>query len=273
MERNEISVPEANRRFYQSMADAYDATEHCVTDSGAQRLLMNLIRTGVESIQSPNAASSDLRVLDACGGSGNAAAMMVELGLQPVVADVSAEMLSRWRQRAQPMNFSPETHEIEIEEFLRTDGREWDLIVFSSALHHIEDYRGVVRLAVAKLAPGGVLVTAFDPVSAGRFGQSVRRIDSIVHWTLHNPRVAVGLVAAKLRRHGSHAEPPIGRIAERHARKGMDDGELLRLLEKSGMSILAHQRDRQARLGMTRGLMRMTGLSGSFFIVARRDEN
>jgi len=47
----------------------------------------------------------------------------------------------------------------EIQGFLQDDDRRWNLVVFSSALHHLEDYRAVLALAVRRLAPGGVLAT------------------------------------------------------------------------------------------------------------------
>ncbi len=119
-----------------------------------------------------------------------------------ITTDVSPEMLAQWRAKARRLGIVTETLEGEIEPLLTDDPRRWDLIVFSSALHHLDDYVAVAQLAGSRLAPGGVLVSAFDPESrpADRWTLLLRRFDYLLSLAAH-PR---HLLAAIGRRRGRH---------------------------------------------------------------------
>ena len=259
-----ISAADANREFYRQVAERYDASEHCVVDPAARAMLRGLLSRGLE-LQ----PATEPRVLDACGGSGNAAQALLDLGVTPTVVDISPEMLERWRGVARSRGVEAPIVEAEITEFLSRDDRAWEMIVFSSALHHLQDYEGVVAAACRRLAPGGVLVSAFDPVRLGVGGQLLRRVDYAANLLRHEPRAFLGRVAAKARRSASSAGD-IGALAERDAVTGVDEAAIERELERSGVEVIEHRRDCFARTAAVRAALRLARRPTSFSLLARR---
>ena len=214
----------------------------------------------------------DAAALDACGGSGYASSVLLELGARPVTVDISAEMLARWREKAESVGYDAPTVEAEVGEFLAATDEVWDVIVFSSALHHLEDYLGVVELAVHRLTPGGVLVTAFDPIAAGRVVQVIRHLDHLVALLIRHPREFFSKGFARGRRTRT-GEPHIGYLAEFHARTGIDDLAIRDSLQRRGVEVVLHDRDYGARLGVSRVLLRALRSPSSFRLLAQRTAN
>lgn len=258
---------EANRRFYAEVAETYDRTEECVTDARLRARLRKALERALREV-GPGA-----RILDACGGSGNASLMLFELGAAPVTVDVSPEMLAIFERVARRRGYEPRVHIAEIGTFLAEDERAWDLIVFSSALHHLEDYAGALELAARRLAPGGVIVTMFDPVQTGRVGRKVRRLDYVAHVFMKTPRRVPELVRRRLGRRLSAAPAEMaGERAERHALGGIDDVALGETLRRSGLAVLVHERWYEGRFALTRFVYRLLREPSSFHFLAKAAE-
>ncbi|MBD0291106.1 MAG: class I SAM-dependent methyltransferase, partial [Thermoleophilia bacterium] len=242
---------DANRRFYAEAANRYDSTEECVVDPRLrERLRLVLTRALRELPPEP-------RALDACGGSGNVSLLLLEHGISPVTVDVSPEMLAIYERKASVRGWATDTRVAEVGDFLAATSERWDLIVFSSALHHLEDYRRTLELSVAHLAPGGILVTIFDPTRVGRLGEKLRRLDYIAHVFVKTPRRVPSLVARRVRgRPRGGDETPVGARAERHALEGVDDLAIRGTFETAGLEILVHGREYEGRFALTRLLFR-----------------
>jgi ubiquinone/menaquinone biosynthesis C-methylase UbiE len=258
-----LSAADANRSFYSEHAATYDLTEHCVVDPGCRSELRQVLAHALAMID------GEPRALDACGGSGNAAEALVELGVDPVVVDISAEMLSMWREKARARGVRAETITAEIFDFLQNDARSWNLIVFSSALHHLENYRDVVSVAIERLLPGGVIVTIFDPTELRRAGRWLRRLDWIAYLALHQRREFAEGVRRRLRR-ATEGGPSVGAAAEWHAMSGLDDLQLRRMLERRGLEVIEHARYVSTRLPLTSVLMRLARSPNAFRLMARK---
>jgi ubiquinone/menaquinone biosynthesis C-methylase UbiE len=257
-----MDAAEANRRFYETVAAEYDR-EEAIANPRAQALLRDSLRRALDVVCPKPAA------LDACGGSGNVSELLVGMGVLPVLVDVSPEMVELWREKARRAGMEPEIVVAEIADFLRADPRRWDLVVFSSALHHLESYEDAVAAAAERLNPGGVLVTIFDPPLAERGDRALRRLDWVLFQAVHEPRDFVETVRNRLRR-ATADEPAIGRMAERHALSGIDDLALRWLLEDRGFEIVVHERLPEARMAPMRALLRISGRDGAFRLIARR---
>ena len=145
------NAAEANREFYASAAQTYDISEDCVVDPRLTDRLRETLGFAASRLKVAGAP----RVLDACGGSGNASLMLLQMGMRPITADISPHMLAIYERKARAAGYVPDTIVEEIVEFLGTGRRTWDLIVFSSALHHLDDYCDVMRLAMDHVAPKG----------------------------------------------------------------------------------------------------------------------
>lgn len=257
---------EANRIFYREEAGAYEATEDCLRSAYYQRRLRQVLAEALTRL-APNPL-----VLDACGGTGNIGAALHPHGVTPVVVDVSPEMTNIWRAKAARLGFVPEIHDAPIEEFLREDGRAWNLITFSSALHHLEDYTAVLLAAADNLAPAGLVLTIFDPTPAPRGIRVLRRLDFVIWLARARPLRFVELLVGALRRvlGPSDRDEHVGRMAERHAYTGIDDHELVRAVEGRGLEVVVHERYYDARLGAVRFLLRRIRQPSSFALVVRR---
>ena len=260
-----MSAAEANRRYYEVFAPAYEQTEGCVFGAVQQRRFLTAIDQALSHL-GPHPSA-----LDACGGSGNAAGALAARGLLPVLVDVSPDMVELWRDKATALGITPETHVAPIEAFLTQDPRSWDLITFCSALHHLEDYQAVVDLAAGRLTDGGVIFIMFDPTPATPLTRSLRRWDWALHLMFTQPRTFVDLARKALRR-GSPEEDPaayVGRLAERHAYDGIDDVAMRRHLESRGMRTLIHERYVDARLAPTRAVLRRLGRPSYFHLLVQ----
>ena len=259
-----MSVAEANRRFYATTAELYDRTEGCVVEPRLRAQLRQALERAVTEL--PDGA----RALDACGGSGNVSLMLFELGIVPLTVDISREMLAIYERKARALGVEPRTHVAEIDEFLRGTKESFDLIVFSSALHHLEDYTETLELACDRLAPGGVLLTAFDPTEAGGLLRAVRRLDYVAHVVVRTPRRALRLIAGRLRRREKAVPPSAGARAERHAAGGIDDLALADFFRTRGLTVLSHSRLYDGRFRVTRLALRIARAPSSFGFLVQR---
>jgi 2-polyprenyl-3-methyl-5-hydroxy-6-metoxy-1,4-benzoquinol methylase len=259
-----LTPAEANRRFYAENAELYDSTEACANSDHARRRLASALEHALVHLP------GDARVLDAGGGSGNASLILAERGFDPLLVDVSPEMVSIWEAKADRLGISPRSQVSTLEEFFQADERQWDLIVFSSVLHHLYDPEALLRMAAARVAPGGFIVTIFDPLELSGVGQVLRRLDYVTWLLLKSPGHLVRRIVARLRGGDEEAsEQSTGELAEYHAVTGLDDGALVRVLADSGMEIVAHERLSDARFGFIRVLARLAGIATAFSLVAR----
>jgi len=190
-----------------------------------------------------------------------------------VVVDVSAEMLDQWTAKAERQGVEAKTVVSTVEHFLEQDSDQWDLIVFSSVLHHLGDPSGVVRAASRQLAAGGAILTIFDPTPANRLGRFFRRVDWVSYALIHARPMLYSSLKAKfrwgdVRRTGEH----IGRLAERYALDGLDDKHLTDAMRASKLEIVAHDRLYYARQAVVRFALRLTRQPSMFLIIAHRPE-
>lgn len=262
-----LTAAEANRLLYAHIADTYDASEECITDARLRERLASALARARGELPDDR----PLDVLDACGGSGNASLLLFEFGLQPVTVDISREMLALFARKATAKGYRPDCITAKVEDFLARDPRQWDMITFSSALHHLENVEEVVERALDRLRPGGVLVTMFDPTCVTAVGQRLRRLDYMLHVVLRTPGRLPSLVGARLfagrTRAGSLRDT--GVLAERHALTGIDDIALAERLRARGATVLEHGRYFEGRFALTRALFSALRIPSSFHLMVR----
>lgn len=259
-----LRTADANRLLYEEHARDYDSSEHCIAQEPIRRMLDGLLDTAIAA-----SAAAKPRALDACGGTGNVSELLARRGIETTLADVSPQMLTLWREKAARLGVPADTFEGEIDAFLAEDPREWDLIVFSSALHHLDDYVAVGEAAARRLAPGGVLVTAFDPIrTADALTHRLRRLDYLLSLAA-SPRTLAAAVGRKLGRR-SAGGVNVGDIAEKHALEGVDDLRIVAALEDAGIEILEHRRYACQRYRITERIIRATRRSTTFHLIARK---
>jgi 2-polyprenyl-3-methyl-5-hydroxy-6-metoxy-1,4-benzoquinol methylase len=277
-------VAEANRRFYAKNATLYEQTETCVTDSRAQEYLDRTLEQVLGRLATP---AGELRVLDACGGTGNVAIKLLQRGLNVTLADISREQLDIFEQKAAAHGARARVVCGEIASFIHDHRGEFDLIVFSSALHHLENYFAVLKLCLEALRPGGLVFTIHDPTAAtnrGGLARLIVRLDYLAFKCLDNAADLPAALARRSKRTISGAQKQschemeitdatVGVLAEYYAMRGIDDLKLVDDLRGIGFEIVWHKRRAGGRYGITRKLVTWLGEKTEFELLLRKQAN
>ena len=250
-------VSEANRRCYgrPGAGDDYDKT-HFLGERDLETLDADLKRA-LEKLGHPARRAS---ALDACGGTGNAALRLQAMGCDTHLVDISEEMIARYRRQCEARGFPASAESGEILSFFTRNTRKFDLIVFSSALHHLEDPVLVLRHAQGALAPGGLIVTIFDPIKPTRAAKVLLEPVRLLDRAISEPgkifggawRVLKRVFSGGSRHKHEHVaemaltEDNVGTIAEFHGDEGLDDVTLAREIERTTkLKVLHHDRHDQ----------------------------
>ncbi len=276
-------VAEANRQFYLKAAHLYESTETCVTDAQAQRMLEMDIERVLKLCDQP---AQHVRALDACAGSGNVSLKLLRRGVDVTTCDISLELLAILRAKCEEQGLQAKIVCAEIGEFLDQQRGVYDLIVFSSALHHLEDIEGVLALAYASLRSGGLLFTVFDPTA--RVKRSTRLAVWLDYMLFKMHKQPADLLAALLRRSRRMVQAlrqgrpqtkqdlglddaNLGVLAEYHVEQGIDDLALVEHAQQLGFTVLWHERYNGTRYLVTQQLLNLLGDRIAFKLLLRKD--
>jgi len=273
----ETRVIEANVAFYLQIAEKYDSYETYLFDPDLQQTLeddLDMIGSHFSSLgRTPSC-------LECGGGTGNLTLKMCARGWAVTVVDVSEKMLGLLQEKACAQGHSPNLIQGPIERFLEKATEPYDLVAFSSVLHHLYSYLSIVERASKQLSLGGIFYSNYDPLApkspfwAGAFDA----LDTTIAKVLFDPADVLPGIRRRLRKFFSGSDPEFGRavasagdVAEFHVRTGVDDMQIQRVLETNGFSIVKHQRFATGRTAVTRFLNDRLRLLESFKIIARRN--
>ena len=273
------NVAEANRCFFSQRAALFEATE---TPRGAHQAKLEADLDRVLEVLGKR--PEEIRALDACGGSGNISLMLLRRGIQPILADISPELLEIFRQKCESNSFKPYTVCKEIGAFLAEESGPFDLILFSSALHHLENFRQVLTLAFNRLAPGGVLFTIYDPTPRRQLRLITKillRIEYYIFKIFYQSFDLPKAIGRRLRRTltGSSASNKgnvafnssnVGVLAECHVEQGIDDLDLVVYLREIGFEVVQHDRYAGTRFTWVDRMIRWLGDATHFKLLLRR---
>ena len=274
----EARIITANRDFYRQIAEKYDRCESCVSNAHLQEIL----EADLDKIHSCfTSLGRTPRCLDCGGGTGNLALKMLARGWNVTVVDVSDEMLGVLETNAAAKGFSPRLISSPIAQFLTSTSETFDLVAFNSVLHHLYSYTRVAELAVTRVGPRGFFYSNFDPaVPRNSFwARTFETLDITAAKFMLDPRdVLPGIwrrMRKLVRRRDSlfgRAVVSVGDLAEYHARTGVDDAQIICLLESDGFAIVEHQRYPAGRTRAAQFLNEHLRLLENFKIIARRAE-
>lgn len=247
------AVADANRRMYAAGDTARDYARTILVDPEERQLLFDDLKRAMDVLGN---LGRKVIALDCCGGPGTAGRVLQEFGCDTTLVDISPQMIQLYVQECQRRGWTANTHCSEIAAFFSSDVRKFDLMVFSSALHHLENPLLVLELAQRVLSPGGLIVTIFDPIAQSRLKRTLlepaRMMDRV--WfepsTFFKRAVPVlkrmmrgGSAAKTADRSMAVTDDNIGYIAEYHGDTGIDDLALVESITKSGrLRVLQHDR-------------------------------
>ena len=275
----EDRVIAANVEFYRQIADKYESYEPYLFDKVLQQRLEN----DLDKIGSYfDSLGRTPCCLECGGGTGNLTLKMCARGWNVTVVDISEHMLNVLKERALRKGYSPNLVRSSIERFLESTNETSDLIAFSSVLHHLYSYPSVVWNAASQVRPGGVFYSNWDP-AIPRNAFWARAFDSIeiaAAKFLLDPRDFLPGIWRRtqklIRKQDSLFPRPVvwaGDLAEYHAKTGVNDRQIIRLLERNGFVTVEHTRFPVGRTKVGQIVNERLRLNEHFKIIAQRSSN
>ena len=268
-------VISANVAFYKEIAKKYDQYESCASEEFYQRMLESDLHK-MKALLPPGR----IRCLDRGGGSGNLTIKMLNRGWIVTVVDVSPDMLEVSRAKVSAAGYTAEFVNDSIEHFLSSSQDTFDVVAFSSVLHHLYSPQDVVKEVAPRIKPGGFFYSNFDPVppSSRLLASCFYNLDTILANILHDredffPGIVRRFRKLTLARHADHerAVASPGDLAEYHARTGLDDRSIAEVLEQHGF-LISRQRYPVGRTKLMLGANRKLRALLSFKIMAQRND-
>src|SRR3979411_504645 len=138
----ETRVIEANVAFYRQIARKEDSYETYLFDPDLQQSLEDDLDT-IGSYFGPLRRTPSC--LECGGGTGNLTLKMCARGWAVTVVEVSEKMRGCLQEKAHAQGHSPTLIHCPIERFLEATLQPYDLVAFSSVLHHLYSYSSVVE--------------------------------------------------------------------------------------------------------------------------------
>jgi ubiquinone/menaquinone biosynthesis C-methylase UbiE len=240
MHRQVIS---ANIEFYKQIASKYDRYESCAVDSFFQASVEEDLTTVDRAFAQRGAP---VHCLDCGGGTGNVTLKILRRGWQVTVVDVSADMLEILERKVHAAGYSATFLNEPIESFFARSAETFDLLSFSSVLHHLYSPLDTIRAAAERIATQGFFYSVFDPVppssplAAGCF----TTLDTVVAKVLHDRADFIPGLVRRVRklaapRDLTHARAVVspGDLAEYHARQGLNDQAIENALLQAGFTV------------------------------------
>jgi ubiquinone/menaquinone biosynthesis C-methylase UbiE len=271
----EASVIAANVSFYREIAAKYDQYEACACDREMQAMLNRDLDRIAKLL---GARDTPIKCLDCGGGSGNLSLKMLSRGWSATVVDVSPDMLAVLQEKASRGGFAPTLVNQDILDFLEGSGDNFDVITFSSVLHHLHEYLPVIAAAADRIGSRGVFYSVFDPMPPRhpRLARGFEAFDTLVAKLLHD---RADLLPGTFRRikklfrtpdagHG-RAVLTSGDLAEYHALAGIDSAAIVRLLDSKEF-VVEESRWSAGRSAPAKFINRYLRFMESFKILAQR---
>ena len=234
-------VISANVAFYREMASKYDQYESCAKEDFYQRMLeedLDQMRGQLDA--------GGVRCLDCGGGSGNLTLKMLKRGWHVTVVDVSPDMLKISRAKVEANGYEAEFVNDSVEHFLASRSQNYDVVTFSSVLHHLYSPQDVVKEVARRINPGGFFYSNFDPAipSSRLLATCFSNFDTILAKILLDRQDFLPGIFRRFRKLTDATDEAHGRVvvsagdlAEYHVRKGLDDRSLADALRGLGFSI------------------------------------
>jgi SAM-dependent methyltransferase len=188
------------------------------------------------------------RALDLGCGTGNLTLKLLDLGATVTSVDLSDGMLARLRrnltlrearqdlrgpEHPPRRSAAPTLICRDIDEFLRSCPARFDLVCACSFLHHLPDYLATAAAAARRVAPGGCLYVAHEPLAsdaADWVGRALEWID--FKWQRLEARTGLG---GRVARKDPYYDPAC--LADYWAmQKGLDPKMLTQVLQREGLA-------------------------------------
>jgi SAM-dependent methyltransferase len=192
--------------------------------------LVQLVTDTVRALPGPSPA----RVLELGASHGGYTELLLALGCEVTVAEMSPPAVARVRTRYGGHPRLTIAHGLEAS--LAGVAGGYSLALSVSVLHHVPDYLGALERVAGRVQPGGSLVTVQDPLWYPRAGRMTHAIDRSAYlaWRVAQGRFAAGAAAMVRRLRGVYPEARGDEVVYHHVvRRGVDEEAVAALLARS----------------------------------------
>jgi len=179
------------------------------------------------------------KILDLGAGEGSATLPFLELGAEVTAVDISESSLRLLKTKC-----STSVRELEIRgqdvfdaiKSLQSEGRQYDVIVANSFLHHVPDYLGLIREAVSILSPNGQFFSFQDPLRYDSVGRFSRIFSALAYfaWRISKGDIRGGL-KRRIRRSRKIYLDEEDNVEYHVVRGGIDQNAIIELSNQLGL--------------------------------------
>lgn len=179
-------------------------------------------------------------VLDIGAGDGLATLPFLELGAKVTAIDISKSQLKVLKEKCAAYlgNLEVRCQEVfDAIKSLQSEGKQYDIIVANSFLHHIPDYLSLIRHAVTILSPFGQFFSFQDLLKYDSLGPFALAFSSAAYfsWRLFQGDIIGGLRRYIRRKKGIYLDDCLDDNIEYHIRRhGVDQDAILDLFRQLG---------------------------------------
>lgn len=190
---NKIII-EANKNLSKDMAGSYD-TEH---QFGKQ--IWNLYYEDIDFISNILKTKKEPVILDIGCGTGLLSKIFLKLGYTLYAIDLSKDMLDLYTNpdgKGKLIKICGEA-----ERFFEENTQKYDLIMFAASLHHIYEYKKIIRMALQAIKEGGLLFIFNEPLQKRPLPEL---FDAFINKLIHSPKKVIPTIYNHLFKKNSDA--------------------------------------------------------------------
>jgi len=206
------------------------------------------------------------RALDIGCGTGNLTLKFLERGFHVTGVDITREMIDVLRSKLRSKNQyddSLKLIECDIDTFISSETEKYDVIAFSSTLHHLPFYVETLYKCINLLNDGGIVYITHEPlpgVKQNLIWKMFAKIDSLLFYLI------LKLRGIKI--------PRISYIySDYHAQKGLDIDRIIENLIHEGCEILKFEKYNVRKFGILSLIENKLNSSKTMFKLIARKSN
>jgi SAM-dependent methyltransferase len=258
-------VIDLRKRVSLANAACYDAEGAREYIDGAPHLKHSTLRDlyaelVVQLFETAKKHTSTPRVLD------------LEVGARVTAVDLSSEMLATLEKKCAAHGDRLTVRCEDIEETLKNDATEYDIVTANSFLHHVPDYLSMLRAVIPRLSANGQFFSFQDPLKYATLVPGTRGFDRLAFatWRIGKADAWGGIWRYLRRARGEFREDSPHDNAEFHVlRDGVDQEAMESLFKTAGFDCrIVPYFSTQSRIFQPIGTM--LGLKNTFAFIASR---